>query len=200
MINYLDQILEQSEERNSTVRSHMPTSRGLSTAYTGTLCRNMLHYDISQKLVIATQLHYTNFSSAVICGNQLTDYFAIQIGVKQGCILSPFLFIMAIDWLMKTTTKGSPRGIRWNLTSCLGDFDFSDDLCMLSSRHKDMQGKMNELQKNSEKIGLKIHPGKTKVMKARHKINQPIVLIGKDLNKTEHNTYLGSNVKANGDS
>ena len=71
---------------------------------------------------------------------------------------------------------------------------------MLSSRHKDMQGKINKLQKNSEKIGLKIHPGKTKVMKARSKINQPIALNGKDLNKTEHYTYLRSDVKANGDS
>ena len=55
----------------------------------------------------------------------------------QGCILSPFLFIMAVDWLMKTTTKGKRRGIRWTLTSCLEDLDFADDICLLSSSHKE---------------------------------------------------------------
>ena len=36
---------------------------------------------------------------------QLTKNFEIRTGVRQGCLLSPFVFILAIDWIMKTETK-----------------------------------------------------------------------------------------------
>ena len=195
------QILEQSKEWNSTVyATYVDFEKAFDSLHRDSLWKIMRHYGIPQKLVKATQLLYTNFKSAVICENQLTEAFEIQTGVKQGCILSPFLFIMAIDWLMKTTTKGSQRGIRWTLMSCLEDLDFADDLSMLASRHRDMQGKLNDLQKNGEKIGLKIHPGKTKVMKARSSVEQPITLNGEDLEEVGKFVYLGSNIKADGDS
>ena len=66
---------------------------------------------ITQKLVQVTNLFHKNSSSAVVCDQVITDHFEVKTGVKQGCILSPFLFILAVDWLLKTTTKGKMRGI-----------------------------------------------------------------------------------------
>ena len=56
--------------------------------------------------------------------------------VKQGCNRSPFLFTLAIDWLMAELKKGN---IRWTLTSTLKDLDYADDIGLLYSRHNDMQ-------------------------------------------------------------
>ncbi len=114
--------------------------------------------------------------------------------------MSPFLFIMAIDWLMSTTTKDKRRGIRWTLTSQLEDIDFADDLTALSTRHEDFQNKCTDLDKNSQKIGLKIHPGKTKVMRARAKNTRPVTIKGKDIEDVDVFTHLGSTVTADGDS
>ena len=41
--------------------------------------------------------------------NRLTDGFRVKTGVKQGSILSSFLFTLVIDWLMTNTTKQNER-------------------------------------------------------------------------------------------
>ncbi len=33
----------------------------------------------------------------------------------QGCLLSPFIFLLAIDWILKKTTAGKRNGIQWTL-------------------------------------------------------------------------------------
>ncbi|KAL9955256.1 hypothetical protein ACROYT_G036552 [Oculina patagonica] len=83
--------------------------------------------------------------SQVICNTVLTDTFNVTTGVKQGCILSPFLFVLGIDWIMKQVTSNRRRGIGWTLTSILEDLDYADDIVLLSHRYQDMQAKTNTL-------------------------------------------------------
>ena len=67
---------------------------------------------------------YEGMSCRVIHDGQLTENFEIRTGVRQGCLLSPFLFILAIDWIMKTETKGKRNGIQWKILTQLDDLDF----------------------------------------------------------------------------
>ena len=46
------------------------------------------------------------FNFVVVGGNSLTDSFKIRIRVMQGCTLSPFQYIMPMDWLMHTIISG----------------------------------------------------------------------------------------------
>ena len=80
--------------------------------------------------------------------------------MKQGCLLSPFLFILVIDWVMKTATKEKRNGIQWTMLTQLDDQDFADDLAFLSHSHKQMQDKTTELALISAKVGLKTNKGK----------------------------------------
>ena len=57
--------------------------------------------------------------------------FLVKSGVRQGCVMSSLLFILAVDWVMRSTLKGENTGIRWTLLSNLEDIDYADDLALL---------------------------------------------------------------------
>ena len=69
---------------------------------------------------------------AVLEHGKETDWFRVTTGVKQGCTMSGFLFLLVIDFVMTRTTETEPTGIRWNFTIKLEDLDFADDLALLS--------------------------------------------------------------------
>ena len=93
-----------------------------------TLWKISQHYGVPMKLVNMIKNSYEGMSCRVIHDGQLTKNFEIRTGVRQGCLLSPFLFILATYWMMKTETKGKRNGIQWKILTQLDDFNFADDL------------------------------------------------------------------------
>ena len=70
------------------------------------------HYGIPTKIVNLIRKSYEGMSCRVIHGGQLSNSFQVRTGVRQGCLLSPFLFLLAIDWIMKKSTKEKRKGIQ----------------------------------------------------------------------------------------
>ena len=60
--------------------------------------------------------------------------------------MSPMLFLVAIDWVMRITVGNKRRGIRWTLTSMLEDIDFADHIALSSSNANHLQKKTNDLK------------------------------------------------------
>ena len=113
-------------------------------------------------------------------------------------MLSPLLFLIAIDWTMKRSTEHHHTGIQWNLFSQLEDLDFADDLALLSETHKHMQQKTERLQEKSSQLGLKINVGKTKVMKVNSRSSESISLESGTVEEVQDFIYLRSNISTNG--
>ena len=82
-----------------------------------------------------------NFRCQVIHGGTLTEPFRETTGIRQGCLLSPLLFLVVLDWMTKTAFN-RPRGIQWKMIQRLEDLDFADDICMLSHRLQDANNQM----------------------------------------------------------
>ena len=72
-----------------------------------------LHYGIPDKFISLIRNTYEDMACRVIHAGQLTYSFMVKRGVKQGCFLSPFLFMLAIDWIMKKTTENRRNEIQW---------------------------------------------------------------------------------------
>ena len=87
----------------------------------------------------------------------MSEPFPVRTGVRQGCILSPIMFLIVIDAVMRNVTRDRRRGIRWGLVGRLEDLDFADDLCLLSEAHGEMQTKFEVLIKEAGKVGLTIN-------------------------------------------
>ena len=88
------------------------------------------HYLIPEKLVNMVKVMYSNNQCAAVDGDGTPDCFSITSGVKQGCNMSGFLFIIVIDWTMKITTKNHNYGIRWKFISNLDGLDYADDITL----------------------------------------------------------------------
>ena len=129
----------------------------------------------------------------VVHSGQLTESFSVRTGVIQGCLLSPFLFLLAIDWVMKTSTALRRDGIQWTLLEQLDDLDFADDLALLSHSRQQMQAKTTQLAGTSLQT-----EGKTKILKVNATNETPIVLHGRNLEEVEAFTYLGSIIDTKG--
>ena len=67
-------------------------------------------YGVPDKIVTLMKCFCTKFECAVLLNNKETDWFTVNSGVRQGCIISPILFLIAIDRVMRKTTD-SKRGI-----------------------------------------------------------------------------------------
>ena len=77
------------------------------------------------------KLFYEKFECSIILDNSTTEWFAVESGVRQGGILSPMLFTIAIDWVLRRTTENKARGIQWTMFSKLEDLYFADDFALL---------------------------------------------------------------------
>ena len=71
----------------------------------------MRNYGIPEKIVNLTRKMYGRTVSKVIHEGQLSESFEVKTGVRQDCLLSPFLFILAVGWPMRETTAGQRTGL-----------------------------------------------------------------------------------------
>ena len=108
-------------------------------------------------------------------GNVTTDWFMIKSGVKQECVMSGFLFLLCLDWVIRKPTADKRRGIRWNFTTVLEDLDFADDNGL----------KLNE--RNCKTLG-------TECASSREKIE----VNGEEVDDVEEFIYLGAIVDKEG--
>ena len=133
----------------------------------------------------------------VHCG-QLSTGFEGGTGVRQGCLLSPFMFLLAIDWIMKATTKEKSNGIQWTLWSQLEDLDYADDFALLSHSRAQMEDKTTRLADISSGVGLRINKDKSKVVRINTKDVRPVTVGGHPLEEVDSFIYLGSIVDKQG--
>ena len=194
-------IIEQSLEFNSPLyMNFIDFEKAFDSLDREVLWKLMEHYGIPIKFIRLVQNMYQGMKCKVVHEGYLSDPFEITTGVRQGCLLSPFLFLLAVDWVMKQATTGKRNGIQWTLTEQLDDLDFADDIALLSHSHKQMQEKTNLLYTHAKSTGLRVNIKKTNVMRINTTNTDPVVIDDNRLVDVTSFTYLGSVVDTKGGS
>ena len=100
---------------------------------------NSLSYGILVKTVAPVQQFHEHFECNIILSRAISESFKAEPGVWP--IISPILFLIPVDWIMKNTITDKTRGIQWIMSLQLEDLDFADDVAMISTTAKQMREK-----------------------------------------------------------
>ena len=101
--------------------------------------------------------------ATVRTGHRTTDWFQIGTGVLQGCILSPCLFNLYAEYIMRNAglyeAQGGVKITRRNINN----FRHSDDTILIAEG-EELKSLLMKVKEESENVGLKLHIRKTKIV------------------------------------
>ena len=93
-----------------------------------------------------------------------TDWFKIGEGVQQGCILSPWLFNLYAEYIMRNARiDDAQAGIKIARRN-INNLRYADDTTLMAEREEYLQSLLMRVKEESEKAGLKLNIQKTKIM------------------------------------
>ena len=99
-------------------------------------------------------------------GHGTTDWFQIGKGVRQGCILSPCLFNLYAEYIMRNTRlEEAQAGIKIAGRN-INNLRYADDTTLLAER--EVLKSLMKVKEESEKVGLKLNIQKIKIMASGH--------------------------------
>ena len=106
---------------------------------------------------------YAGQEATVRTGHGTTDWFQIRKGVLQGCVLSPCLFNLYAEYIMRNTgLEEAEAGIniaRRNINTP----GYADDTTIMAES-EELKSLLVKVKGESEKVGLKLNIQKTKIM------------------------------------
>ena len=163
-------------------------------------------HKVDNELITAIKSFYVNPESEVQIAGKTSSTFRINTGVRQGCILSPLLFIILMDSISRECKGMKPINVGMHNISPferrqiqLLMLSFADDLVVFGENQRDLEINMNILNTELLKRGMKINTKKTKTMViSKVPTKHTIKLNNETLEQVNSYKYLGVMIQANG--
>ena len=106
---------------------------------------------------------YAGQEATVRTGHE-ADWFQIGKGVRQGCILSPCLFNLYAEYIMRNTgLEEAQAGIKITGRN-INNLRYADDTSLMAESEEKLKILLMKVKEESKKVGLKLNIQKTKIM------------------------------------
>ena len=105
---------------------------------------------------------YAGKEATVRTGHGTTDWFQIGKGVRKVCIMSPCLFNLYAEYIMRNAGLDEPQAGIKIAGRIINNLRYSDDT-ILMAESKELKSLLMKVKKESEKAGLKLNIQKTKI-------------------------------------
>ena len=119
---------------------------------------------IPDHLICLLRILYVGQEATVRTGHETTDWFQIGKGVGQGCILSPCLFNLYGEYIMRNAgLEETQAGIKIAGRN-INNLSYADDTTLMAESEEELKSLLMKVKEESEKVGLKLNIQKTKIM------------------------------------
>ena len=106
---------------------------------------------------------YAGLEATVRTGHRTTDWFQIGKGVRQVCILSPWLFNLYAEYIMRNAGLEESQARIKIARRNINNLRYAGDTTLTAESEKELKSLLRE-KEESEKVGLKLNIQKTKIM------------------------------------
>ena len=139
---------------------------------------------------------YAGQEATVRTGHGTTDWFQIGKGVREGCILSPYLFNLYAEYIMRNAElEEAQAGIKIARRN-INNLRYADDSTLMAES-EELKSLLMKVKEESEKVGLKLNIQKTKIMAFGPISSWQID--GETMETMRDFIFLGSKITADGD-
>ena len=149
---------------------------------------------IPDHLICLLRNLYTGQEATVRTGHGTTDWFQIEKGVHQDCILSPCLFNLYAEYIMRNAgLEEAQAGIK-NAGRNINNLKYADDTTLMAESEEELKSLLMKVKEESEKVGLKLNIQKMRIM-----ASGPITSWQINGETVADFTFWGSKITADGD-
>ena len=106
---------------------------------------------------------YAGQEATVRTGHGTIDWFQIGKGVHQDCILSPYLFNLYAEYIMRNGGLDEAQAGIKNSRRNINNLRYADDTTLMAES-EELKSLLVKVKEESEKVGLKLNIQKTKIM------------------------------------
>ena len=135
--------------------------------------------------------------ATVRTGHGTTDCFQIGRGVHQGCILSPCLFNLYAEYIMRNAGLDEAQAEIKIARRNINNLRYADDTTLMAESEEELKRLLMKVKEESRKVGLKLNIQKTKII-----ASGPITswqIDGETVETVTDFILGGSKITANGD-
>ena len=142
--------------------------------WTTTNSGKFLEMRIPDHLTCLLRNLYAGQEATVRTGHGTTDWFQIGKGVHQGCILSPFLFNLYAEYIMRNAGLNEAQAGMKISRRNINNLSYADDTTFMAESEEELKILLMKVKEESEKAGLKLNIQKAKITAASPKISWQI--------------------------
>ena len=107
---------------------------------------------------------YAGQEATVRTGHGTTDWFQIGKGVHQGCILSPSLFNLYAEYIMRNAGLEEAQAVIKIDGRNINNLRYADDTTLMAESEEELKSLLMNVKEQSRKVGLKFNIQKMKIM------------------------------------
>ena len=123
-----------------------------------------------RKIVESSAEFYVDSRAHVWVGNDVSEWFPVNVGLRQGCVMSPWLFNVYMDGVVREVTVRALKKWLKLLSTNGGRFEinqllFADDTAQVADSEEKLGRLVSEFGRVCKRRKLRVNVGKSKVMR-----------------------------------